>query len=352
MNTFGNKLRLTTFGESHGTAIGGVIDGFPSGFKIDFDELYSEVEKRRPGTSLSVSLRNEMDKPKFLSGINENGVTLGTPIGFIIHNVDAKEKDYLGVSDKYRPNHADFTYEVKYGLRDYKGGGRASARETANWVVAGALANQWLKKRGIYIYTELSGAGKISYSSELKKSLAFKPLDNLKLIIPENIKRELEQEIHNAKDSGDSVGGTVTCLICGVPPGIGEPVGDKLHARLAYAMMSINAAKGFEYGLGCETGSKYGSEILDIFTTDAFGNVVTKTNFSGGIQGGITNGMPIYFNVVFKPTPTISREIPTINNNHKETILIMKGRHDPCVAVRAVPVVKSMAALVLADFLL
>ncbi|MCH5235625.1 MAG: chorismate synthase [Muribaculaceae bacterium] len=350
MNTFGKNLRITTFGESHGPAIGGVIDGFPSGFKIDFEALQNEIDKRKPGNSLLVTQRKESDKPEFLSGINEEGVTLGTPIGFIIRNQDNRGNDYSEVADKYRPNHADYTYDAKYGLRDHKGGGRASARETANWVVAGALALQWLNKKGITISAELSGVGKVSYAENLAKDFSKNPtIDNI--VIPSPIKERMEAEILEAKNSGDSVGGMVTCLITGLSAGIGDPVFDKLHSRLAQAMMSINAAKGFEYGVGMKASMSLGTETLDIFKYTEDKGVFTETNYSGGIQGGITNGMPIYFNVAFKPTPTILRELKTITNKGDETILKMKGRHDPCVAVRAVPVVKAMAALVIADFL-
>ena len=351
MNSFGKKLRVTTFGESHGTALGGVIDGFPSGFKIDFDELMKEVAKRSPGSSSLVTQRKESDRPEFLSGITEDGITLGSPIGFIIRNMDNRSKDYSDVANKFRPNHADYTYEAKYGIRDFRGGGRASARETANWVVAGALAMQWLKTKEIEVDAILSGVGKVTYADELLEKLATFPMNNTNLIVPSDIKKAIEEEILLAKNNGDSIGGTVTCLIKGVSAGVGEPVGDKLHARLAFSMMSINAAKGFEYGLGMLSSTKRGSEILDYFDVED-GKVITKTNFSGGIQGGISNGMPIFFNVAFKPTPTILQELPTIDKNLQTAILKMKGRHDPCVAVRAVPVVKAMAALTIADFLL
>ena len=351
MNTFGRNLRVTTFGESHGSAIGGVIDGFPAGFKIDFNELQKEVDARKPGNSSLVTQRKEDDIPEFLSGINEDGVTLGSPVAFIIRNTDNRGKDYSEVKDKYRPNHADFTYDSKYGLRDYKGGGRSSARETANWVVAGALAQQWLRQRDIRITSLLSAVGKIDYSDTLIHQLASSSLSQPSVSVPEGILKEMDEEILAAKMNGDSVGGCVTCLVTGVPRGLGDPVFDKLHSRLAYAMMSINAAKGFEYGLGNESARKNGSEILDIFKFDENRGIYTDTNFSGGIQGGISNGMPIFFNVRFKPTPTILRDLPTVTSSGEETTLKMKGRHDPCVAVRAVPVVKALAALVVADFL-
>ena len=351
MNTFGLKLRLTTFGESHGPAIGGVIDGFPSKFKIDFEKLQEEIDKRKPGNSLLVTQRKESDRPEFLSGISSEGLTLGTPIGFIIRNSDHHSSDYSELAEKYRPNHADFTYDIKYGIRDYRGGGRASARETANWVVAGALAQQWLKSNNINISTALTGVGKFSYTEEIIKNLIENPSEIKEIVVSKHAKEKMDDEILKAKNSGDSIGGLVTCLITGVKPGIGDPVFEKLHSRLAMSMMSINAAKGFEYGIGMDAVKKRGSEMLDIFDVQD-NNITTRTNFSGGIQGGISNGMPIYFNVAFKPTPTIMQEFETITSDGKKTTLKMKGRHDPCVAVRAVPVVKAMAALAVMDALL
>lgn len=351
MNTFGNKLRLTTFGESHGPAIGGVIDGFPSGFKIDFNEVFSEVASRSPGSSDLVTQRKETDHPEFLSGINEDGITLGTSIGFIIRNSDHHSNDYSDLANKYRPNHADYTYDARYGIRDFRGGGRSSARETANWVVAGAFAQQWLKARGITISTALTSVGNIDYTENIIKALSEHPNTYGKLEIPESYKILMEETIREAKKSGNSVGGIVTCLISNFPEGIGEPIFDKLHAKLAAAMMSINAVKGFEYGLGFISSKKYGSDILDIFNLKDE-KIITSTNYSGGIQGGISNGMPIYFNVAFKPTPTIMKELPTVTQDHEEAVLKMRGRHDPCVAVRGVPVVKAMTALVLMDALL
>ena len=351
MNTFGKNLTLTTFGESHGPAIGGIIDGFPSGIKIDFEVLQAEVAKRSPGSSKLVTQRKETDKPEFLSGFSPEGITLGTPIGFIIRNADNRSKDYSELAEKYRPNHADFTYDEKYGIRDHRGGGRASARETANWVVGGALAQQWLDTVNIKIATALTGVGSISYADSIQKSLCRNPFDDEILNLKEEELKSLDEEILKAKRDGDSVGGVVTCVISGLVPGIGNPVFDKLHSRLAAAMMSINAAKGFEYGLGFKASGALGSQTLDIFEVKD-SRVFTKTNYSGGIQGGISNGMPVFFNVYFKPTPTIMQELPTISSSHQTTRLKMSGRHDPCVAVRAVPIVKAMAALVVADLLL
>ena len=351
MNTFGTKLRLTTFGESHGPAIGGVIDGFPSGFKINFDDLIEKIAERSPGKSSLVSQRQEKDIPEFLSGITDKGITLGSPIGFIIRNIDNKEKDYTELADKYRPNHADFTYESKYGLRDYKGGGRSSARETANWVVAGALAQQWLGLKGISITAFLTGVGKSDFSETVKNLLCNYPGDYNDNIVAEEWRLQMEEEISKIKKEGDSIGGNVTGIITGLKTGMGEPVFDKLQARLASAMMSINAAKGFEYGIGKMASQKKCTEILDLYENKG-GVVMTRTNFSGGIQGGISNGMPVFFNVAFKPTPTILKELHTLDSNLGKTCIRMQGRHDPCVALRAVPVVKAMAALVVADFLL
>lgn len=351
MNSFGYNLRLTTFGESHGPAIGGVLDGFPSGVKLNFNKIIEELDKRKPGSSILVSQRNEPDKVEFLSGISEEGITLGTPIAFIIRNMDARGKDYSEISDKYRPNHADFTYEAKYGIREYKGGGRSSARETANWVVAGALAYQILEKSGIEILSFLSGVGKKSFTEEITSTLCKHPFVSLDSLIDESKRLNMEEEISKAFKDGDSVGGTVSCIITGLPAGLGDPIFLKFHARLAQAMMSINAAKGFEYGIGMNASSAHGSEILDSFKVGN-GKIITESNFSGGIQGGISNGMPVFFNVSFKPTPTIMKEVKTINKNLEETFLKMKGRHDPCVALRAVPVVKAMASLVIADCIL
>lgn len=352
MNTFGSKLRLTTFGESHGPAIGGIIDGFPAGFKIDFEDLRKFINERAPGQSLLTSQRKETDIPEFLSGIDANGVTLGTPIGFIIRNNDTREKDYSELAEKFRPNHADFTYEAKYGIRDWRGGGRSSARETANWVVAGALAKQWLSNAaGISFHACLSSVGKVDFTSALISEMSLSPWKNKTLTIPDEILGKMEKEIEEAKKAGDSVGGVVTCVVTGLKAGFGSPVFGKLQSRLAAAMMSINAAKGFEYGLGFSYASKRGSETLDIFSVED-GMATTKTNFSGGLQGGISNGMPIYFNVAFKPTPTIMQPVETITKDLQPTSLKMDGRHDPCVALRAVPVVKALAALVVADFML
>lgn len=350
MNTFGRNLRITTFGESHGPVIGAVIDGFPSNFKIDFNHINEELSARTPGNSILVSQRKEPDIPEFLSGISENGITLGSPIAFLIKNKDQKSGDYVSLEHNYRPNHSDFTYDMRYGIRDHRGGGRSSARETANWTVCGALAQQFLTGFGLTITSILSAAGQTSYVKELNRRL----IQNLpieKFTVPTMITKKMEEEILKAKNTGDSIGGIVTCRIDGLKRGVGNPIFEKIQSKLAQAMMTINAAKGFEYGGGFNISSLKGSESLDHFKI-IDDDVVTETNFSGGIQGGISNGMPIFFNVAFKPTPSIMMEVQTISDQFEETLLNMKGRHDPCVAVRAVPVVKAMAALVIADFLI
>lgn len=351
MNTFGKYITLTTFGESHGPAMGGIIDGFPSGFKIDFDSLQNEIDKRRPGSSPIVTARKESDTPEFLSGISPDGVTLGTPIGFIIRNADHHSADYDDMAHKFRPNHADYTYTMRYGIRDHRGGGRSSARETVNWVVGGALCAQWLESKGIHIDAALTQVGPIT-AGNIFDGLMTDPAKPYRLEVNQDLRLSMEEFVKETKKAGNSVGGRVSCLITGMPSGIGSPVADKLHSALAAAIMSINAAKGFEYGLGFRSASSLGSEIADKFqpSTD-IRNLKTSTNFSGGIQGGISNGMPIFFSVAFKPTPTLMKPLDTTDTEGNATVLNPAGRHDPCVAVRAVPVVKAMTALVIADFI-
>lgn len=350
MNTFGKNITLTTFGESHGPAMGGVIDGFPAGFKIDFDKLYEEVAKRRPGSSPLVTARKESDRPEFLSGISPEGITLGSPIGFIVRNSDHHSSDYDTMASLYRPNHADYTYIKRYGIRDHRGGGRSSARETVNWVVAGALASQWLESKGIYIQTVLSQAGSVCVKN-IFEELMVVPALNPRLEVDAEIKKAMDEAVMKAKSNGDSIGGRVSALVTGMPPGIGSPVADKLNAALAAAMMSINAAKGFEYGLGFKAAGAYGSLTADTFIPDGNDGIKTSTNYSGGIQGGISNGMPIFFSVAFKPTPTLMQPLKTVDTSGNVVTMQPAGRHDPCVAVRAVHVVKAMTALVIADFL-
>lgn len=352
MNTFGKNLTLTTFGESHGPAMGGVIDGFPAGYKIDFDALLKEVAKRRPGQSALVTARKESDTPEFLSGISPDGITLGTPIGFIVRNSDHHSADYDEMAKVFRPNHADYTYIKRYGIRDHRGGGRSSARETVNWVVAGALASQWLETKGIRIEAVLSQVGPVT-AGDIFDGLMTNPSEPFRLEVNPDLSLAMEEFVKETKKKGDSVGGRVSCLITGLPAGIGNPVAEKLHSRLAAAMMSINAAKGFEYGLGFRAASALGSATADRFLPSASPGepLATATDFSGGIQGGISNGMPVFFSVAFKPTPTLMMPLPTTDTDGRARTLNPAGRHDPCVAVRAVPVVKAMAALVIADFL-
>lgn len=326
MNTFGNIYKLTCFGESHGPAIGGVIDGCPAGVEVDMQFIQSELDRRRPGGTALGTARDEADKVEFLSGIFE-GRTTGTPIGFAIFNTDQRSRDYSSIKDVFRPSHADYTYFAKYGTRDYRGGGRSSARETAARVVAGALAKLALKAAGypLHINARITEVGGVRGTEE-----------------------EMNGVILDAKRDGDSVGGIITCTICGVPAGWGEPVAGKLHAMLAAAMMSINAAKGFEYGSGFEGCRHRGSEQNDAF---AFrdGKVVTLTNNSGGIQGGISNGMDIYFNVAFKPIATIFKQQQSVDTSMNPCVVEPKGRHDSCVLPRALPIVESMAAMVMLD---
>lgn len=344
-NTFGKLFRLTTFGESHGSAIGGIIDGCPAGLEIDFDFINKQLQRRRPGQSAIVTQRKEPDEVKFISGIFE-GKTTGTPIGFLIENIDQKSRDYQHLKDVYRPSHADFTYDKKYGHRDYRGGGRASARETACRIVGGAIANQIIPQ--VKITAFVSSVGSI-FIDKPYQDLDFSKIDTNPVRCPdENSAIRMEEYIREVRKNGDTVGGTITCVIQNVPAGWGEPVFDKLHAQLGKAILSINAVKGFEYGSGfCGTRMK-GSEHNDIFNSDGS----TKTNLSGGIQGGISNGMDIYFRVAFKPVATIMQKQKSIDKTGTEIVLEGKGRHDPCVVPRAVPIVESMAALVLTDFYL
>ncbi|WP_310991915.1 chorismate synthase [Aequorivita marina] len=342
-NSFGTIFKLTTFGESHGPAIGGVIDGCPSGITLDLEAIASEMKRRKPGQSAIVTQRKEADEVKFLSGIFE-GKTTGTPIGFTIENTNHKSKDYSHIKDIYRPSHADFTYDKKYGFRDYRGGGRSSARETACRVVAGAIAKQVIS--AIKINAFVSSVGSI-FIDKPYQELDFSKTESNVVRCPDAVSAsKMEQLIKDTRKNGDTVGGTVTCVIQNVPIGLGEPVFDKLHADLGKAMLSINAVKGFEYGSGFCGAKMKGSDHNDIFNEDGS----TKTNLSGGIQGGISNGMDIYFRVAFKPVATIMQKQNTIDSNGSKAIAEGKGRHDPCVVPRAVPIVEAMAALVLADF--
>ena len=355
-NTFGQLFRLTTFGESHGKALGGVIDGCPAGLEIDLSFIQSELDKRRPGQSHIVTQRKENDNVEFLSGIFQ-GKTVGTPIGFIIRNENQKTVDYENNVDIYRPSHADYTYEAKYGIRDHRGGGRSSARETVSRVVAGAIAKLILKQHQISIQAYTSQVGDIKLLSSYHDLDLSKIESNIVRCPDELLAETMIQKIEQVRKAGDTIGGIISCVIKGTPAGLGEPVFDKLHADLGKAMLSINAVKGFEYGSGFEGVKMNGSKHNDAFyhspsSADAVGSTHTKTNNSGGIQGGISNGEDIYFRVAFKPVATIMLKQNTVNSAGEEVEMTGKGRHDPCVLPRAVPIVESMAALVLVDHLL
>ena len=344
-NSFGKIFKLTTFGESHGLAIGGIIDGCPAGLKIDLEQVQNDLNRRRPGQSAIVTQRKEPDTVKFLSGVFE-GKSTGTPIGFVIKNANQKSKDYSHIKDTYRASHADYTYDEKYGVRDYRGGGRSSARETACRVVAGSIAKQLLSDISVSAF--VSSVGKLDLNKHYSE-LDFSEIEKNPVRCPDpEMVKEMEAYIKEVRADGDTVGGTVQCVIKNVPKGLGEPVFDKLHAELGKAMLSINAVKGFEYGSGFEGTKMKGSEHNDHFNTDG----TTKTNLSGGIQGGISNGMDIYFKVAFKPVATLIQKQQTINSRGEEVEMQGKGRHDPCVVPRAVPIVEAMAALVIADFYL
>ena len=347
MNTIGTVLRLTTFGESHGVAIGGVIDGFPSGVVVDEDFVRSEMRRRRPGQSAVTTARNEADEVEFLSGIFE-GRTTGTSIGFIIRNTNNRSGDYDNLRDAFRPSHADYTYAVKYGIRDHRGGGRSSARETAVRVCAGALAKLALKQLGISVQAYTSQVGDIALEGDYTAYDLSQTENNVVRCPDADKAAAMEQLILDVKRDGDTIGGIVTCVAKGVPAGLGAPLYNKLSSSLAHAMLTINAAKGFDYGDGFASVTGRGSQQNDIFFDDN-GSINTRTNHSGGIQGGISNGQDIYFRVAFKPVATILCEQPTVGVDGKDAIISARGRHDPCVVPRAVPVVEAMAALTILD---
>jgi chorismate synthase len=346
-NSIGKLLVLTTFGESHGAAIGGVLDGFPPGFAIDLAKVQAALDRRKPGQSKITTQRKESDKVEFLSGMFE-GKTTGTPIGFLIKNEDAKSKDYSHIKDVYRPSHADFTYDKKYGSRDYRGGGRSSARETACRVVAGALVEQWLFLEGIEVRAYVSQVG--SVSTEKANSFPSRELVEANIVrCPEaSVAGLMIELIEQVKKEGDTIGGKVACIVRGLKPGLGEPVFDKLHADIAKAMMGINAVKAFEIGSGVEAASMRGSAHNDVFQKDGS----TITNHSGGIQGGISNGNDIVCQITFKPVATIMKDQETIDNSGNEAVVKGKGRHDPCVVPRAVPIVEAMMLLTIGDHFL
>ena len=349
-NTFGKIFKISSFGESHGLAIGVIVDGLPAGLPIDLDFIQSQMDRRKPGQSKIVTQRKESDVAEIMSGVFE-GKSTGTPLFMLIRNEDARSKDYSHIADKFRPSHADFTYHQKYGNRDYRGGGRSSARETAARVAAGAIAMQLLHKVGISIHSYVHSVGPISTQEDYSQ-LDLKNIDKNDVRCPDlNKAKEMEELIKDIKSQGDTIGGTIKCIIKGVPVGLGEPVFDKLHADLGKAILSINACKGFEYGSGFSGTAMKGSEHNDAFVKEAE-SIKTVSNHSGGIQGGISNGMDIYFKAAFKPVATIVSAQTSIDITGKAAEVLGKGRHDPCVLPRAVPIVDAMAALVLADHLL
>ncbi|MBF0577049.1 chorismate synthase [Dysgonomonas sp. GY617] len=349
MNTFGNIFRLTSFGESHGAGIGGIIDGCPAGIEVDMDFIQNELNRRRPGQSKITTPRNEADKVEFLSGIFE-GKTTGTPIGFIIWNANQHSSDYDNMKALYRPSHADYTYQQKYGIRDHRGGGRSSARETIARCVAGALAKLVLNQLNVSITAYTSQVGGIKLE-KLYSEYDLNTIEDTPVRCPDAAKaEEMITLINEVKSKGDTIGGVITCVVKGTPVGLGEPVFGKLHAALGNAMLSINAVKGFEYGDGFDVNHR-GSEVNDEFY-DKDGAIDTRTNHSGGIQGGISNGQDIYFRVAFKPVATILMQQHTVDQEGNEADLKARGRHDACVLPRAVPIVEAMAAMTILDYYL
>ncbi|WP_428653291.1 chorismate synthase [Runella sp.] len=350
-STYGKIFKIATFGESHGVAIGVVVEGCPAGIDFDLEFIQYELDRRKPGQSRITTQRREADTVQVLSGVFE-GKTTGTPISMVIWNEDQRSKDYSHIADQYRPSHADFTYQTKYGVRDYRGGGRSSARETAARVAAGALAKLLLTDLGVTVQAYVSQVGKLKLNKEYRE-LDLSLTDSNAVRCPDPaVAQEMFDYIDDIRKQGDSIGGIVSCVVKGVPVGWGEPVFDKLHAELGKAMLSINAVKGFEYGSGFAGVELQGSAHNDAFYTDEQGRVRTRTNHSGGIQGGISNGEDIFFNVAFKPVATIMQEQESVNREGDKIVVQGKGRHDPCVLPRAVPIVEAMAALVLADFYL
>ena len=349
-NSFGKIFRITTFGESHGPAIGVIIDGCPAGLKIDEGFIQSELDRRKPGQSRITTQRKESDTVEILSGVFE-GTTTGMPIALMIRNEDQRSKDYSHIAEKFRPSHADFTYQEKYGLRDYRGGGRSSARETATRVAAGAIAKLLLQELNIDVKAFVSQVGALKLEKPYTELDLDKVEDNIVRCPDAAAAEKMIALIDETRKNRDTIGGVVTCVIRNVPPGLGEPVYDKLHAVLGNAMLSINAVKGFEYGSGFEGVKMNGSEHNDIFEKEG-DKIVTRTNHSGGIQGGISNGQDIYFNTAFKPVATVMKDQESVDTDGNKTTVEGKGRHDPCVVPRAVPIVEAMAALVIADFIL
>lgn len=349
-NSFGQQFRITTFGESHGHSIGVIVDGCPAGLPIDIENIQIDLARRRPGQSAIVTQRNEPDSVEILSGVFE-GKSTGTPIALVIKNKDQKSKDYSHIADRYRPSHADFTYQEKYGHRDYRGGGRSSARETAARVAAGSIAKSLLATQGIEVYAYVSQVGDLGLDKDVNEVDLTEIEKNIVRCPDADMAEQMVDYIKQVRKDGDTVGGIVTGLIKGCPVGLGQPAFDKLHADLAKAMLSINACKGFEYGSGFAGVTMRGSQHNDQFIKEG-DKVVTTTNHSGGVQGGISNGMDIYFRSAFKPVATIMRDQTSVNQEGEEVQVTGKGRHDPCVVPRAVPIVEAMAALVVADHLL
>ncbi len=351
MNTYGKIFRITTFGESHGAGIGVIIDGCPAGLPITIEEIQKDLDRRKPGQSKITTQRQEADQVQVLSGIFE-GKTQGTPIMLLIMNEDQRSKDYSHIADKFRPSHADYTYFSKYGTRDYRGGGRSSARETAARVAAGAIAKKLLATIGVEVYAYVSQVGGLKLTKPYQE-LDLTSIENNILRCPDaEMAEQMINYIDEVRKNRDTVGGVITGLVRNTPVGLGEPVFDKLHAELGKAMLSINAVKGFEYGSGFEGVELLGSAHNDLFVKDEQGNIRTTTNHSGGIQGGISNGEDIYFRVAFKPVATIMQDQESLNEKGETTTVSGKGRHDPCVVPRAVPIVEAMTALVMADFYL
>lgn len=350
MNTIGKLFTLTSFGESHGPAIGGVVDGMPAGIPVDMEFIQQELDRRRPGQSSIVTPRKESDRVEFLSGVFE-GKTTGTPIGFVVRNENQHSSDYDNLRDLYRPSHADYTYQCKYGRRDHRGGGRSSARETIARCVAGALAKLVLRHLGIEVWAYTSQVGELSLPGDYRSYDRAEIEKNAVRCPDAEMARQMEAYIARVKTEGDTVGGVITGVISGVPAGLGEPVFNKLHAALGSAMLGINAVKGFEYGMGFAGARCRGSQVNDVFEPHD-GRITTRTNYSGGIQGGISNGEDIYFRVAFKPVATLLRDIETVDTQGNPVVLKAKGRHDPCVLPRAVPVVEAMAAMVILDYYL
>lgn len=346
-NTFGNIFTLTTFGESHGEAVGGIIDGMPAGIEVDMEFIQHQLDRRRPGQSQITTQRKEPDHVELLSGVYQ-GKTTGTPIGFMVRNTNQRSSDYNNMVDLFRPSHADYTYYNKYGLRDPRGGGRSSARITISRCVGGALAMLALRQLGITIQAYTTQVGDIKLEGDYTH-YDLSQIDSNIVRCPDLEKaKQMEALIREVKADGDTIGGVIACVIKGCPVGLGEPEFDKLHAQLGAAMLGINAVKGFEYGLGFDGVSQRGSQQNDVFVSH-HGQITTRTNNSGGIQGGISNGQDIYFRVAFKPVATLLRSQNTVDANGCATVLQAKGRHDPCVLPRAVPIVESMAAMVLLD---